>query len=359
MQERKVIQGRITEKKENRIVDNGRILKFEGITKIVVTNIDYDIINRYYDFEKVNINKVYESKGEYLPNWFVQTIDEFMFGKTHFKDLTKEFPDNEDYAISLMKSKNGLNACYGMSATNPVRESLLLNEFGEWSKVENVSRETLYNKFYKSRNSFMRFEYGLFCTAYARNELIEFYECITNYDYENQIEREPQNFIYSDTDSIFYLSDEETEKRIELLNKKKNDFAKQHKAYIITESGKIQYYDIFELEKEDITQFKFLHSKCYGYYTTDNELHLTIAGVPKKQNGTTRIKELGNLDNLKDNFIFKKCGGTRTVYKESRPTLLNINNHLTEVGSSAIILNTTKELKSCLKYEETFIKEIE
>ena len=31
-----------------------------------------------------------------------------------------------------------------------------------------------------------------------------------------------------------------------------------------------------------ITQFKFLHAKCYGYVLDDGDLYCTIAGVQKR-----------------------------------------------------------------------------
>ena len=66
-------------------------------------------------------------------------------------------------------------------------------------------------------------------------------------------------------------------------------------------------------------------------------MHVTIAGVQKKgRNGNTRIKELGNIDELKAGKVFRDCGGTRCVYIEKN----NITN------SCAIILNTEKTLSS-------------
>ena len=82
--------------------------------------------------------------------------------------------------------------------------------------------------------------------------------------------------LYCDTDSIFYISDDETEKRIEAFNEERRTTAH----FVELENGKREYYDEFTLEP-DCLAFKGLHSKCYGV-VTEKGLEITIAGVPAR-----------------------------------------------------------------------------
>ena len=66
--------------------------------------------------------------------------------------------------------------------------------------------------------------------------------------------------------------------------------------------------------------------------------------MPAYNGKTTREKELGNIDNLTSGFTFTKCGGKTCIYIENEMKNENINGHLTEFGSSAIIQNSTKTL---------------
>ena len=65
-------------------------------------------------------------------------------------------------------------------------------------------------------------------------------------------------------------------------------------------NGRTYWLGIAELDKV-CTEFRGLHSKCYAYRDTDKELHITVAGVPKK--GVWCLHN--NLDNFKIGFSFK------------------------------------------------------
>ena len=152
-----------------------------------------------------------------------------------------------------------------------------------------------------------------------------------------------ENFLYADTDSIFYLTNNEIENKIKKNNLKWREEAEE-KGYFVTVGNNKYYYHSFDDEKEIITKFRTLHSKCYAYEKKviengkeKKKLCVTIAGVQKKgRNGNTRIKELGSIDELKHGKVFRDCGGTRCVYIEK--------NDIT--NSCAIILNTEKTLST-------------
>lgn len=334
------------------VVDNGRLVKTRGSTTVTMTDIDWNILRRQYDMT-MKIIAVRISRADRYPQYLMDVTDQYYRGKYLFKQKVKQLRSDgaapeeiRDADASLTKSKNRLNGIYGMTATDPIRLSYNLNpETGEWTHTElttSVIEEGL-ESFYNKRSSCLEYQHGIVVTASARAELMEFVELI-GYD----------NFLYADTDSIFYISTPEIEERIEQRNKEKYDRAVALGAFIEVDGKRITY-DAFDLEDEDIVAFRFLHAKAYAYETSDGELHTTIAGVAHRDaKGFTREQELGSIDNLKDGTVFRRCGSTTVVYLEHEPHEIEVDGHLLEAAGAAVLLPTTKTLHDALHRDEDF-----
>lgn len=298
-----------------------------GLTILYLTELDLDIIKRQYKIDKYVIIKAYGAIKGKIPDYLSKLIDNYFLKKSELKELLK-IEQNEDNEINLMKSKNKLNGIYGMSATDIIRKDYEYEvESGEWieknCEFEDIKEKL--DKYYSSKNNFMMYQLGLWTTAHARYELVDFVENCVGYE----------NFLYCDTDSIFFLANEENLKKIDEKNNMFRDEATKNRQYVDTENNRY-FYHHFDDEKENIIKFRTLHSKCYAYVTADNILHCTVAGVQRKSGNITREMELQSIDNLTEGFIFKKCGGTRVIYVEK--------NDQTE--SCAIITKTTKTLNN-------------
>ena len=240
--------------------------------------------------------------------------------------------------------KNRLNGIYGMFATDICRLDVSYNYATmEWSEVKDPGEDVIeekINKFYKSRNSFTYYAHGVWTTAWARDCLLDIVKNVVGYE----------NYLYCDTDSVFYKESPEIESRIASYNNEVIALNKKLGLGVLNRDNEISYYGILAHE-EHCKTFKFLHSKCYGFTDDDDKLHITIAGVTKDNRlpknspeYVTREQELGSLDNLEDGFIFEKCGGTRSVYVSYAPTQTIINGHTLQYAGACIIMNTTKEL---------------
>ena len=164
-----------------------------------------------------------------------------------------------------------------------------------------------------------------------------------------------ENFLYCDTDSVFYLETPENKKKMEEYRKQCIDDAIKHNAYIGNK------YLGEPTDEPPIRAFRGLHAKCYAMEELNDEtgkyeLKVTIAGIPKKStkfiNGKavtmTNAQELGKIDNLVDGFKFKHCGGTRAIYNERPIEYKNINGHMTELASNVIIENIEKEISDTM-----------
>lgn len=335
------------------IEDNGRILHMRGTSVVTLTELDLKWIYKQYDFH-YKILRVFSAPKGRLPKWLCDVVDKWFKEKTELKFQIKAAKKAGDAALlselnrRYNRVKRLLNGIYGMTATNPVRREIYMDHLGHWSQevlTDKVVAEKL-EKFYESKNSFMTYAWGVWTTALARDDLMSVVELI-GYD----------AFIYADTDSAFFESTPEILSRIEELNQKKREAAMANGAYVTLDDGNVQIYDQFDIEETDIDSFKFLHAKAYAY-EHHGQLKCTIAGVTEKGNkrGWDRVRELGRLEELKEDKVFKYCGGTRCVYVEGQPRVENINGHMTELSAAAIIMPVEKTLHGLISKDEYYME---
>jgi predicted RNA binding protein YcfA (HicA-like mRNA interferase family) len=186
----------------------------------------------------------------------------------------------------------------------------------------------------------MPYQWGVYTTAYARDAL---HTLIEKIGYEN--------FLYCDTDSVFYRDCPEARQAIEEYNA-------GIRARSIAAGAYVDDDNILGIATDEghIKRFKALHAKCYAYEDDQDQLHVTIAGVPKKSikwiDGMpvekTNAQELGSLENLEDGFTFKHNGGSRVIYLEDEPRIETINGHVTELASAAIIQDIEKTISDTM-----------
>lgn len=370
-------------------LDNGRILYASGEWIMYLDNLTLQILNEQYKMQ-YEILAVWKMKNCPMPDCITKVIDKYFKGKSDkkiiHKALEKEFgkldPRTLEADFELSTMKKFLNGQYGVFATNPLRPSYQIGNEMEFSikKMYNTQAEitsgldgdpmTGEKGFYCTRNNFLPYQIGVFCTAYARFEL---YEYIKTVGY--------QNCLYCDTDSIYYRSTPEIEERIEALNAEKRKTAH----YVVLDNGERMYYDVFEGEA-DCLAFKGLHSKCYGIISDKGELQLTIAGVPARtltgmKDGEpqyyTREQEMKDiaktednfkaLDALDDQFEFTVNAGVSALYVGATgyqtprvPTILNINGHEIHTAGGCVIrpLKVKKVKGLGLKLPESVYQEM-
>jgi len=244
------------------------------------------------------------------------------------------------------KQKNRLNGIYGMTATAILRDiyEMCANMWIEKQEQTPEQERKELNKYYNSYNAFLPYQWSVYTTAHARYALYEMIEAV---GYEN--------FLYCDTDSVFYIQTEENEKRLEELNERYKQKAIDNNAYY----GE-KYLGYME-DEPPLRAFRGLHAKCYAmeeYKKKDQEYHLTVvvAGIPKKvtyfdYNGKhtiTNAEELGYIDKLEDGFVFKHCGGIRAIYIENIPRIEIIEGHRIECASSCILENIEKTITNTM-----------
>jgi len=367
--------------------DNGRVLKIEcdNDSTYVYTylwNHTLKIISEQYDIQG-QILKVIRFSTSDLPAPLADVVDELFKAKSDLKskahEAEEEFgafaPEAFDARNELMISKGLLNSIYGCCCMNPVRpmfdidcdrkEPIYISK----NVLDDDQIEEALDDYYKTRNNFLPYQLGCYVTEIAKMELFEYIKVIGY-----------KNVLYCDTDSIFYLSNPKIDAAVASLNKKKSKTA----PFVIDNKGKKIQYDVFEMEP-DVIAFKGLHSKCYGIIELNSkgeeELHLTIAGVPAKtligmKKGRpvylTREEELSGitperklrapgtkirniwktLEKLDDQADFTTNTGTTCHYDIHKPEVITINGHEIETAGGAIIRKLDKKTVKNMDLDE-------
>lgn len=277
------------------VLDNGRVLEC-AYMEISLTEIDLEIVLDQYTFDYMDVMEAMISQKDFLPEAYRAVIQEYYNKKTALKG-----DDSEDGKYIYTKSKNMLNAVYGMSATDPVHQDIFYKD-GDYqvSSYEDFTQDELLKLL---KNASFPYQWGVYTTAYARKQL------------QDAIKLCGDRIVYCDTDSVKVLGDID----ISGLNSKLKQTAIQRKAYADDMHGNRHYIGMFESDGH-YDQFITQGAKRYAYIE-NGKMGITVAGVSKKIDEETGIpfavEELKTLDRFRVGMKWKKAGGTISVYNDN------------------------------------------
>lgn len=309
------------------VTDNGRVLS-AGICQMTITEVDYEIIDRMYKWDKLTVVQAMFAEKDYIPTEMLSVVKEYYENKTKLKGL-----EDEDNQYFYMKAKNKLNSIYGMCATNPLQETIEYR-FGEYKEVdvaENKKIQTL-------RKAILPYQWGVYCTAYARKALQE------------GIDKCGDKIVYCDTDSIKHVGDV----NIDSINKRRIKTDLKRGAYADDRKGNRHYLGVYE-DDGDYEHFITQGAKRYAV-VSHGKLKVTVSGVTKQINEQTgeafAAEELGQIENFKPGMIWSKAGGTRAVYNDKVDDYVNIDSHELHITKNVAIVPTTYEMEYPDDYEK-------
>lgn len=261
--------------------NNGRVFSADKLS-IVITNIDWEIIQKAYAWDDIKISRVIYYYKHYLPTPIVSSIVDLYRKKTTLKNVKGK---ESEY----LHAKGMLNSIYGMCVTDIVKDEQIYNEQWETEKVDINEAITKYNE---SRNRFLYYPWGIFVTAYARRNLWDGIFSIKD------------DYIYSDTDSIKMLNWDKHKEYVERYNNDISDKLKKALKYHglpvdclepKTVEGVKKPLGVWDYEGT-YTRFKTLGAKRY-IYDHDNQLEVTVAGLGKKSGRDYLLKKAGSIEN--------------------------------------------------------------
>lgn len=319
------------------VYDNGRIIRASEL-EMTLTDIDfYFILDAYKcDYEIV---ESWWSLYNYLPRQFINFILDKYVIKTKYKNV-------EGKELEYQKEKGKFNALYGMSVTNTIRDDVIYSDkTGEWFEEE-ITNEAIVDKLEsEKKQAFLSFSYGVWCTAWARDNLLRRVIALDDY------------VLYCDTDSIklrpgydknvFVEYNKQVENKIRYVSKiLKIPFEKYCPEDVF---GKKHLLGVFESEG---TYDKFITQGAKKYaIEKDNKIQITVAGVPK-----SGAKALKSLEDFKDNFVFsfEDTGKNLLIYVDNQSKVKMTDyqgtTELIEDLSGCCLVPTTYVLGKALDY---------
>lgn len=133
---------------------NGRILSC-AYTEMVCTDIDFKIILSMYKWEDAELFDLYYSSYKPLPEQFKNVIRKYYKTKTELKGVDPD-KDPDDYLLYCI-DKAKLNACYGMCAQDPVKDTIDFNG-GKYESQNNEIWQLLKDS---NRKAFLSYAWGV------------------------------------------------------------------------------------------------------------------------------------------------------------------------------------------------------
>ena len=318
------------------VYDNGRILEATELC-FTCTDIDFRIIESMYTWDAIDFYDVAYTRYGMLPEPFVDLINTYYKKKTTLKNV-------DGMELEYFRNKEKLNSLYGMTAQDPVKDMLLFKD-DDFVQEGKDPHELLEEN--NRRRQLPCYQVGVWTTSWSRYEL---QLCI------DLVQRtENAAFIYTDTDSIKYTGEVDFSE----YNAEKIKNSKAHGAVATDPKGITHYMGVFENEGK-ARKFCTLGAKKYAYEDESGKLHITVAGVIKKD-GAAELEKYGGIKEFKPSFIFREAGGLEAVYND-RPeiTEYEIDGHKLPITSNVVLRPSTYTLGITDEYERLlYISQLE
>lgn len=308
--------------------DNGRVLRQLGWTTMAITSVDWEIIRDHYVWSGIEIVEVHAARAGKLPKALRQAISDLFVEKTKLKGIK-----NMKYFYT--KLKNRLNGVFGMAFTALVRELVTLEE-GTWKTESEGDIEGELKKYYKSRNSFLHYQWGVFVAAFARKRLQEAIDICGD------------ALVYVDTDSVKYIESKTITRALETLNEKYSRMADDSdvpaKAY--TEKGGLEILGLWD-DEGMYDQFKTFGAKKYAYIDKEG-FRFTVSGL-----GDAAYGEIKGMDDFVLGKTVHNAGRTISIFDDdANPHFVWINGKEWELRTNMAIVDTTYTLGVTEEYRD-------
>lgn len=306
-------------------LDNGRVLQC-AFMEIALTEIDLKIVLSQYTYDVMDVVTAVVAEKDYLPIEYRKVIMKYYHDKTLLKG--DKSPEGK-YMYS--KQKGMLNAVFGMSCTNPVHNDIIYDPTHD-TNLAPEHKGDYYTRCYDDfepgelekllKNASFPYQWGVYCTAYARYRLQEAINLTIKPDGTS-------NLVYCDTDSIKVIGNV----NIDPLNERLKKLAVKMGATATDKNGEEHYIGVFTFDghadffrTQGSKRYAYIdYSKCpYPKCPYNNKMrdlvcmNITVAGVSKKINEKTglpfAVEELKKLDRFRVGMTWFKAGGTTAVY---------------------------------------------
>lgn len=264
------------------ITDNGKIAYARKMT-VTLCEYDWDTYEKFYEWDDdVKITNFMVADKDYLPDWFTDIIK-------HYYKLKAQLKKTDPGSINYAMAKAVVNGLYGMTVQRIHFEKVVFDK-GEWKCIKpnynNLYDREEMRKTYEREigrdyrvqqsNGFCPVKvlspyWGVWCTAIARNRIL------------NAIDALGEDFVYCDTDSVYYEHEEDNTEYFDGWNQDVYDWNDAN--LVESEFHTLGDFDPVKLDDDEKINpifkynFKMLGAKRYIKYTKE-KMHTTVAGLP-------------------------------------------------------------------------------
>ena len=127
-------------------INNGRVYEADELS-ITLTDVDMQIIERVYSWDKIALKNVMGFRKAYLPKAIIESILNLYKDKTTLKGV-------QGKEVEYLLSKGMLNSVYGMCVTDIVKDNTVYNDDDNWN-FEKVDIDAEIEKYNGSKNRFL------------------------------------------------------------------------------------------------------------------------------------------------------------------------------------------------------------
>lgn len=267
------------------VLNNGRVFSAKHL-RTTVTEQDYFIIRKCYTWPEgsLRISNFRRYKKAYLPTDLIKAVLKLYKDKTELKGVAGK-------EVEYLRSKGMLNAVFGMMVTDILRPDILYGE--EWPDIKDLrmpdeKKAELIDKYNRSNSRFTFFPWGIWVCAYNRRNL-----------WTAILELGPEDYLYSDTDSVKILHREKHLEYFENYNRQVirelEAACEYHKIPLDairpkTIKGVEKILGVWDYEG-DYKRFKTLGAKRYITESPEGKIEITVAGLGKKAGAAYLIKK--------------------------------------------------------------------
>ena len=308
------------------VMDNGRVLAADMV-EMILTDVDFKIIERTYNFQQVLAKDTYATGKGKLPRELRNLVLEYFRMKCELKHEKKTDPEKEyEYA----KIKNKINSFFGMMVTDITSDEILFTA-GQWTTEgipEDMTpeewRQAKLDKYYDSWNNFLSYQHGVYITANARARL------------QLMIERVGiRDVLYCDTDSIKCRGDhkkdfdDENRKILKMINN--CDIPPK-----VEVAGKTYTMGTWEYEGT-YKSFRSWGSKKYIIEDQNGRIETTVAGLGKKE-GAKYFSEHGGVSAFRPGTVIHDSGRLTAWYSDEPIHKITVDGcTMTSAGNVALL----------------------
>ena len=273
-------------------VDNGKVSHADSVT-IMLTDVDWWIFQQAYEWDSIEVLELHVATAGYLSKELILKILDYFRGKQMLKGVKGS---ESKYA----SSKAGANSIYGVSAQKLCTDHISFDLDADDNTAKWDSHDVGEMDFYEEIQSlkpakiFLAYQHSPWVTAWSRFRL---FRAILKFD---------DVIFYGDTDSCKGMFDDSALKWFadenawvaEMQNNVATTLGFDPELYNPKNPNKPNKdlrLGIWDRE-DDCIEFCTYGAKRYVYRTEDNEMHVTIAGLPKKAG-------LDKIHSLKDFYV--------------------------------------------------------